>query len=153
MQSIHHRLLLIIALISIITTGCSSPLSQKDVRVRISSLPIRIAFAIGGATLEVLTEEFAGVKIDSKNLLSQIFPTLDATTGAPSGNNPVLLVVNKKTNDIMYWQLTNNVKMIRLKHTSPGAIELKVVNESPLRIELWIEGNIQSIDVDIDLKD
>jgi hypothetical protein len=146
-------LLIITALIFTLLTGCSSPLGPKDVRVKIGSLPVRIAFAAGGATLEVLAEEFTGVKIDAKDLLSQIFPTIAPANGSPSGNNPVLMVVNKKTNDIMYWQLTNNVKMISLKHNSPGAIELKVVNESPLRVELWMEGDIKAIDVDIELKE
>jgi hypothetical protein len=153
MFPIRCRLLIVSTLIFTILTGCSSPLSQKEVRVKIGSLPIRIAFAAGGATLEVLAEEFTGVKIDSKDLLSQVFPSLDSTNGTPAGSNPVLMVVNKKTNDIMYWQLTNNVKMIRLKHDSPGAIELKVVNESPLRVELWMEGDIKAIDIDIELKD
>jgi hypothetical protein len=62
------------------------------------------------------------------------------------------MVVNKKTNAIRYWQLTNNVKSISLKHERPGAIELKVVNESPLRVELWMEGDVQAIDINIELK-
>lgn len=147
------HLLIASALILTILTGCSSPLSSPDVRIKIGSLPVRIAFAAGGATLEVLAEEFTGVKIDTNDLLSQIFPSLDPSNGTPSGNNPVLMVVSKKTNDIMYWQITKSVKMIRLKHDRPGAIELKVVNDSPLRIELWVEGDIKSIDIDIELKE
>ena len=149
-----RRFLLLITTILAFTslTGCS-PLGQKDVRVKIGSLPVRIVLAASGATLEVLAEEFTGVKIDAKDLLSQIFPSLTPANGAPSGNNAVLMVVNKKTNDIMYWQLTDKVKTISLKHNSPGAIELKIVNESPLRVELWMEGDIKSIDVDIQLKD
>jgi hypothetical protein len=154
MPFVRRFLLLVLIILGFISlVGCSNPLGQPDVRVKISSLPIRIVLAASGATVEVLAEEFIGVKIDSKDLLSQIFPAIAPTNGAPSGNNPVLMIVNKKTNDIMYWQLTDKVKTVSLKHASPGAIELKIVNESPLRVELWIEGDIKSIDVDIQLKD
>ena len=64
-----------------------------------------------------------------------------------------LLLLTKKTNDVKYWELTDKVKMIRLKHQNPGAIELKVINEKPLRVELWIDGNTKEIDATVELKD
>jgi hypothetical protein len=62
MLSVRRCLLLIVtALMLTMLVGCG----QKDVRVKIGSLPVRIAFAAGEATLGVLSEEFIGVKIDS----------------------------------------------------------------------------------------
>ena len=41
--------------------------------------------------------------------------------------------------------------MIRLRHEQPGGIELKVINEQPLRIELWIDGNIEDVEITIEM--
>jgi len=107
----------------------------------------------GGAALQIAMEEFAGIKIDYKDLLRQIVEVEDVTTGVPPNDIPVIMVVNKKNNDILYWQLTDNVKMLRLKHEQPGTIELKVINETPLRIELWMDGDLEEIRIDVEMNE
>ena len=63
------------------------------------------------------------------------------------------MLVNKQSNDILYWGLKERVKMIRLRHETPSAIELKVINETPLRIELWIEGKVDGIEMEVEMKE
>jgi hypothetical protein len=139
--------------------GCSSlpalPTFSEDegVRVKITSVPLKIVLAAGGAALEVAAEEFVGVRIDSKDLLRQIIVFEDAESGLPAREDtPVIMVINKNTNDVLYWQLSESVQAIRLRHETPGSIELKVANEAPLRVELWISGNVEELAVDVDLR-
>jgi len=147
-------LLLVILSITIVS-GCSSlpNLAQSGVKVKITSVPLKIVMVAGGAALQIAMEEFAGIKIDYKDLLRQIVEVEDVTTGVPPNDIPVIMVVNKKNNDILYWQLTDNVKMLRLKHEQPGTIELKVINETPLRIELWMDGDLEEIRIDVEMNE
>ena len=98
--------------------------------------------------LRVASEEYLGMSIDTKALLALITPS-EAKIGIPSDDNPVLILINKNTNEIKYWLLTEQVKMISLKHDNPGPIEFKVINEHPLRIELWISGDLKELDVTV----
>lgn len=125
---------------------------DEGIKVRIKSVPLKIVLAAGNAALQIAAEEYLGVQIDVNDLLRQV-AGVDIGTGVPPTDIPVLMVVDKKTNDILYWRLTENVKMIRLKHDMPGEIELKVMNESPLRIELWIAGDVENIDVTVELRE
>jgi hypothetical protein len=152
-----RRLFVPLVIVMLISVGCSSftmplPGGNSVATVKIQSIPLKIALAAGGAALQVAIEEFAGVKIDVKDLMQQV-AIEDVKTGIPPTDIPILMVVNKQTNDILYWRLTDKVKMIRLRHDRPGGIELKVINESPLRIELWIEGNIEEVSIAVEMKE
>ena len=133
---------------SVVLSACGSGSSNGGAAVlRLQSVPIRIVFRTGIAAVEIAIEEIAGTKIDVEGLLAQIFKSAKPENGLAPKDTAVLMVVNKTTNNVVYWQLTNNVKMIRLKHNDPGAIELKIINEKPLRIELWMNGDIKTLEV------
>jgi len=147
----------LIMLASMLCSACNNvsfklPNSNTVTTVKIKSVPLKIVMAAGTAALQVALEEFAGVQIDSKDLLKQVSGD-DVIAGVPPTDAPVLMVISKKTNDMMYWRLTDKVKAIRLKDDKPGAIELRVLNETPLRIELWIEGDIKEVKIEAEMKD
>lgn len=158
LQCRSHLLLICLFLATVAaSTGCgfSQPwsLGKNVVTVPVKAVVLKIAFAAGSAALQVAVEEFDGVKFDAKELLRQIIASEEPTLGTPPADTPVIMLVNKQSNDILYWQLTEQVKMIRLRHETPGAIELKVINETPLRIELWIEGKVDGIEVEVEMKE
>ena len=145
--------------------GCAMPslpalpsLGAEGVRVRVTSVPVKIVFAATSAAVEVAAEEYLGINVDVPDLLGQVFGVetgsrVDAQVGLPPARDPVLMVVNKGTNDVLFWTLTDEVRAIRLKHDAPGEIELKVVNDDPLRVELWIGGDVEAIDAVIEFKE
>lgn len=148
---------LLIVVCALVLSACNNvsfklPNSNTVTTVKIKSVPLKIVMAAGTAALQVALEEFAGVQIDSKDLLKQVSGD-DVIAGIPPTDAPVLMVISKKTNDMMYWKLTDKVKAIRLKDDKPGAIELRVLNETPLRIELWIEGDIKEVKLEAEMKD
>ena len=147
-----RRWLLVTTLMVFCTVALSACGNGGSAVVRLNAIPMRIIFKAGVAVVEIAIEEIAGTKIDVADLMAQIFKSATPEKGLPPKDTPVLMVVDKKTNNVMYWQLTSNVKAIRLKHNEPGVIELKVLNEKPLRIELWIEGNIQTLEVVVEMQ-
>lgn len=128
-----------------------NPLSEDGVTVRVQSVPVKIALAAGSAALQVASEEYFGMRLDAFDLLSKV-ANVNVEVGIPPTDEPVLMVVNKETNDILYWRLTEDVRSIRLKHDNPGEIEMKVLNESPLRVELWISGEVDQIDAVVEFR-
>lgn len=128
-----------------------NPLREEGVTVRIQSVPVKIALAAGSAALQVASEEYFGMRLDAFDLLSRV-ANVNVEVGIPPTDEPVLMVVNKETNDILYWRLTKDVRSIRLRHDNPGKIELKVLNESPLRVELWVEGDVDAIDAIVEFR-
>ena len=152
-----HKVIYVILLfcIGFTSSACVMPnfgAGEAGVRVKVKSIPLKIIIAAGSSAIQVAAEEYLGLQLDVKELLKQV-AGVEVATGVPPADIPVLMVVNKQTNDIIYWKLTESVKMIRLKHDQPGKIELKVVNESPLRIELWIDGDTKEIEVTIELQE
>lgn len=121
-------------------------------KIIITSIPLRIAISASAIVLEVVTERFLGVKVDYKSLIDSVVESPDAIEDAPPSSKPVLMLVSKKNNQMMYWVLTDNVKMIHLHDKNPGAIDLKVINEQPLRVELWIDGDVKDVQIDLELK-
>jgi len=128
-----------------------NPLREEGVTVRIQSVPVKIALAAGSAALQVASEEYFGMRLDVFDLLTRV-ANVDVQVGIPPTDEPVLMVVNKQTNDILYWRLTEDVASIRLRHVNPGTVDLKVINESPLRVELWVDGDLDAIDTVIDFR-
>lgn len=121
--------------------------------VRIKYVAVKMIFAAGQAALQVALDELSGaVGVDPISVRNLVVAG-DIQNGLPPGDIAVLMVVHKKTNQVQYWRLTKNVKMIRLKSSNPGPIELKVVNENPLRVELWLEGDAPEVDVVVELLD
>ena len=157
--------LLALLAVALSAAGCAMPslpampsLGADGVRVRVTSVPVKIVFAATSAAVEVAAEEYLGMNVDVPDLLAQVFGVetgsrADARVGLPPANDPVLMVVNKSTNDVLYWTLTDEVKAIRLKHDAPGEVELKVVNDDPLRVELWIGGDVEAIHAVIEFKE
>lgn len=134
-----------------IDVAALNPLREEGVTVRVQSVPVKIALAAGSAALQVASEEYFGMRLDVFDLLARV-ASVDVQVGIPPTDEPVLMIVNKQTNDILYWRLTKDVASIRLRHANPGAVELKVVNESPLRVELWVDGDIETVDAVIDFR-
>ena len=62
------------------------------------------------------------------------------------------MVVSKKTNKFTYFQLTPNVKLVRLKSKDAGDVELIVRNQEPLQIELWTNST-DDVVLDVEFKD
>jgi hypothetical protein len=152
-----HKFYTVITILSLFSlVSCSPPVQistgDEDVRIKITSVPLKIVLVAGIATLQVLADDLPDIGIDVADLIDQIVENDNAVTGVPPSDVPVVMVVNKKTNDILYWKLTDKVKTIRLKHDNPGAIELKVQNETPLRVELWMDGDINEIKIDVEMK-
>lgn len=149
----------------LLLAGCAMPslpamptFGEEGVRVRVTSVPVKIVFAATSAAVEVAAQEYLGMNVDVPDLLQQVFGVetgsrVDARVGLPPAGSPVLMVVNKSTNDVLYWTLTDEVRAIRLRHDAPGEIELKVVNDDPLRVELWIGGDVEAIDAVIEFKE
>jgi hypothetical protein len=110
-------------------------------------------FAAGQAAVQVAADELKdSLGLDLKAILGFAFVG-EVQNGLPPGDIPVLMVVHKKTNQTQFWQLTDKVKSIRLKSENPGPIELRVVNEIPLRVELWLEADTPpDIEVIIEFK-
>lgn len=153
--------LCILVSVLILSTGCSKveQLSQgiginssSNPSVKIQAVALKMIFAAGQAALQVGVEEFTGIEVDPKSLLGLIVNG-DVQSGLPPSDISVLMVIHKKTNQVQHWELTDQVKMIRLKHNDPGSIELKVLNEQPLRVELWLEGDISELDVVVEMKE
>ena len=124
----------------------------SPVMVRVNSITLKIGLAVGSAIVKVAVEEFVGFEIDTDDLLKQIIVG-KISKGTLSEKVPSLIVINKKSNDILSWKLTKEVKTIRLKSKNPGEIELKVINEDPLRIELWVGADLKEVEVTVELKD
>ena len=143
-----------------LNTGCipfkkifrgKSLVKVTPVMVRVNSITLKIGLAVGSAVIKVAVEEFTGVEIDTEDLLKQIIVG-KISKGIPEENVPTLVVINKKSNDILHWKLTKQVKIIRLKSKNPGEIDLKVINQDPLRIELWVGADLKDIEVTVELK-
>ena len=97
---------LLLCSISFTNTGCGFSLpwssGKSVVTVSIKAVVLKIAFAAGSAALQVALEEFAGVTFDAKELLRQIVATEEPTLGTPPADTPVIVLINKQSNDILY---------------------------------------------------
>lgn len=153
-QLLHSFIIILILCNPILITGCIGRKGIKPGTVQIQSIPLKIVLASTGAAINVVIEEFSGIKIDTTKLLEQIFIG-KVSEEIPSKDVPVLKIINKKTNKIYYWELSENVEQIDLsyKYQQPGEITLRVKNKEPLHIELWIDDDIESIKLDVKFKD
>jgi hypothetical protein len=139
-------------------TGCNkapSPAATtpKPPRVMVKRVPCRIKYPMNllAATLEVDLSELKNLVLDAKQLYAEIVSGEPSST-APEKGSPVILVVNKKDNKFTYFQLTPNVKQIRLKNKDSKEVSLIVKNQEPLQIELWLD-SVNDVEVDIEFKD
>lgn len=134
-------------------TGCAIPVMMPAAAmVPLNAVVLRIVIRSGVAVVQIVLEETSGIKVDIQSILDAIIDE-GVKKGVPPTDERILMVVTKQTNDIFYWKLTKKVKMIRLRHDNPGKIELKVQNESPLRIELWIENSIEEFEIEVEMQD
>ena len=63
-----------------------------------------------------------------------------------------LLHFSTSPNEVPYWKHTENVRRIRVRQDEAGGTERNVRNETPLRVELWLNSDREVI-VDIEFKD
>jgi len=119
--------------------------------VQLKRVHAKLIYSSGKIGLELLMKESEAWGIDSRAILASIFDG-EPGVGLPPRDIPVLMIVNKRTNDVRHWKLTDNVRLIRVRHGDPGEIELRVMNEDPLRVELWFSSE-REVEVDIELKE
>jgi hypothetical protein len=62
------------------------------------------------------------------------------------------MVVNKRNNKFTYFEISSNVKEVRLKTESSNMVELIVKNKDPLQIELWVD-TASDIELAVEFKD
>lgn len=139
----------------ILTAGCSAPLAavgnvaKQVTSGNMMSVPVKMLLAAGNSAIEVASQEYLGTPVNVSGMIKR-------TTGIQVGPEATpaevasLMVINKLTNETEAWQLSDNVKSIRLDPKAAKSIELRVVNESPLRIEVWVDGTEQQIDAVVD---
>ncbi len=115
------------------------------------SVPVRMLLAATNSAIEVATDEYLGKSINVNALVLN-------TTGIDMGLDPqpdeiaTLSVVNKLTNSVQSFTLSPDVKSIKLSQDGAQNVELKVINESPLRIELWVDGSPQVVDAEFEMR-
>lgn len=124
---------------------------NKPPRVVIKRVPCKIKFGPLAAALEVDLSEVRNLALDAKQLYDEIVNGEPSTVPPPS-ESPVVMVVNKKRNKFTYFTLTPNVKELRLRTANSSEVELNIMNQEPLRVELWVSTD-QPIEIDIEFKD
>ncbi|MDA8085394.1 MAG: hypothetical protein M0Z75_01720 [Nitrospiraceae bacterium] len=162
-EKIFVAVLIVIFIVSL--TGCKKAETEtknfvnkyvtKDTvqtTVKVTSVALEILQIGTQAYIEANNSPYAGIALSATALMKLITPKDAAAAGMPPNNVPVLVLINKKTDDIKYWELTDRVKMIRIKDNNPGSIDLKILNQKPLRIELWVNSNIKEIDATVEFK-
>lgn len=154
-QSRMSLVALVLVVAVLVTAGCASPMemvgtmAKQVTGAQLASVPVRMLLAAGNSAIEVATEEYFGTPVDLSGMIER-------STGIEIGPkaNPAdvasLMVINKLTNETQAWTLSENVKSIRLDPEAAQSIEIRVVNESPLRIEVWVDGSVQQIDAIVD---
>ncbi len=106
---------------------------QAEARAAVAAPPAA-AVETEGAEAEAIAEQPAA---------------LPAQTGTPPGDVPVLMVISKASNDVLYWQLADEIASVRVLANQPG-VEVKVSNGRPLRIELWVDAEVENVDVEVE---
>ncbi len=133
----------------------SSPVSVSPVMIPVSSIPLKIALAAGPPIIDVAVKELFGVSINTDDLVRQIIVggVRGISEDFPSNDAPILILIDKGSNNIRYWKLTDRVHKITLRTQNPEEVVLNVINEIPLRIELWVSGNIKDVEIKVDFKE
>lgn len=159
-KRIHLLLIVICGLNSGLGCGKTEQIKQavgmaaesSEAIVRIRKIPMRILLSAGAAAVHVIVEELTGLGIDHEELRKLVTQDTQIGEGLPPGDIATLMLVQKSTNDVRYWRLTDNVKTISLRTQQGNGLELKVLNETPLRIELWLDSEAKEIDVEVEMK-
>lgn len=158
------------------------PAGDSSAFVKIKSISLKLSTAGADVGLQVDFQQAAGLGIEVKDLLHHVVSD-EVQSGLPSGNEPVLVVFNARTHAVNYWKLTDKVKMIRLKKKAShvakaeesdeiyqdafdpkikmvstnveesNEFEIKVMNEKPLRVELWIDVPSTDIEIVVEMKE
>jgi hypothetical protein len=116
--------------------------------VNVVDLPRTVTAAEAASAEQVATT--ADDTSASADMAGERVASLPAERGLPPTDVPVLMVISKQNNDMLFWQLSEEVQTVRLRADNPGGIEMKVSNESPLRIELWVDAGIETVDVTVE---
>lgn len=137
------RLFLIfsVAFVLSFSTGCGW-FAKGPPQAKIQRIAIKVAWSAGSTLVDAIIEEATATKFDPQSLLGTAVVGTEHTGLAPS-DKAALMLVNKKTNEVKWYELTDHVKNVKLRNENPGKIELKVITEKPLRVELWFESDIE----------
>ena len=147
--------------IGMVTLGISSCNSAKapQVVLELVKIPLRFSraklpngvlgqFAVKLIAGDVIHTPYGDIPVDVNeifiNLIKEqsIFREIDKDT-------PVLCLFDKKRNDVQCWKLKEYVKQISLSSLHPNSVELKVKNQKPLQIHLWIDTD-NDIDISVE---
>ncbi len=120
-------------------------------RVMVQRVPCKIKFGPLAAALEVDLSELKNLVLDAKQFYNEIVTGEPGPT-VPERGQPVIMVVNKKDSRITYFQLTPNIKEIRLKNKDAKEVTLIVKNQDPLAVELWLDSP-NDVEVTVEFKD
>ena len=133
----------------------SSSVSISPVMIPVSSITLKIVLAAGPPIIDVAVKELFGVSINTDDLVRQIIVggVRGVSEDFPSDDTPILILIDKGSNNIRYWKLTNRVHKITLRSQNPEEVVLNVINEKPLRIELWVSGNVKDVEIKVDFKE
>jgi len=132
-----NRLWLIVFLVPFLMAAQCGVSAGQQATVR--SFVTRLAVTGPVATLQVVGEICAN--INCADLLLTAFGAAESTRGAPSAESPVFVLIDKSKNNLMHWTLTDAVARITVAEDPGriGPIALNIINEDPLKIELWTD--------------
>jgi hypothetical protein len=148
-------LLLALMMVVVVMAGCSAPLQAvgnfagRVADVQLTSVPVKMLLAASNSAIEVASEEYFGTRVDLSSMIERS-TGIDIGPNATPAEVASLMVINKLTNETQAWTLSDDVKSIRLDPKAAESIELRIVNESPLRIEVWVDGTEQQVDAIVD---
>jgi hypothetical protein len=136
------------AAISLGAIGCG----DSNPVVAIKNIPLKVVVETGRATLRLVLQETRNLGIDPERILAAALVSgANAVMGTPARNIPVLMIVNTYDQTIQYWELTEDVEEIEVRNLRPEEVKLNVINNNPLRVELWLKTENEIL-IDVRLK-
>ncbi len=105
----------------------------------------------GTLALDIPLSDNDPVGYDSAAAFLPLIVEGGATPGAAPGNVPSLTIVQTgKRRNLVHYELTTRVKKITVRAKNAEEVELRVANERPYRVELWLQSdNEVTLDVEI----
>jgi hypothetical protein len=125
---------IVLLLTPLLTSACGG---SKGVPANVRKFGAVVNINSGAGALRVVGEICAN--IDCVKLLEAAFGSDKAKKGLPTGDGAVFTIIDKSKNSSMHWDLKKNVAAIEVEQRASDItpIVLKIINDDPLRIELW----------------
>lgn len=102
----------------------------------------RLTCAKGTVSLDIPVYEDNPVVYDNSNVFLPYLVDGAAQEGVAPGSNPSLTVITHgKKKALRFYQLTGRVKKVSARFKKVEEGELRVMNESPYKIELWLNSD------------